>query len=495
MVGNTCLLVLATLLVSLPLGTFLAMLLVRTDLPGRKLFAACLVVLLFVPLYLQCAGWLAGFGLQGWYSLISGTGPWLAGWRGAIWIHAMAAVPWVFLIVSAGLVFVEPDLEESALLDGSPLAVFWQVTLRRSAAALGAACLWVGIVAAGEMTVTDFFQVRTYAEEIYTEISTGATPEDLALGWLPSLALIACLSVAGMLLCARMTPVPRWPTWQQLPVFPLGAWRGPLTLLVGLIVTLLVGVPLGNLIYKAGLLAHPTDDGLVRSWSLLKSLQITATSPNHYAPEFGWSLGVGSLAATTAVVVGTLMAWLARQNRACAALTLLVTATCLTLPGPLLGLGLIWLLNRRELPWLTNLYDYSVLAPWLALSLRSLPPAVLIAWHALRSIPQEQLELALLDGAGPVRRLVWIALPQRRTALVIAWLVAFAFALGDLAASILVVPPGMMTLSIQIFSKLHYGQEDDVAGICLALIALFAALAALIIRLQARSSRAMSTAS
>src|SRR6185503_498260 len=103
MVGNTCLLVLATLLVSLPLGTLLAMLLVRTDLPGRKLFAACLAVLLFVPLYLQCAGW-----------------------RGAIWIHAMAAVPWVFLIVSAGLVFVEPDLEESALLDGSPLAVFWQ---------------------------------------------------------------------------------------------------------------------------------------------------------------------------------------------------------------------------------------------------------------------------------------------------------------------------------------------------------------------------------
>lgn len=482
---NTCLLVLGTLLISVPIGTLLAMLLVRTNLPGRRFFAACLGMLLFVPLYLQAAGWLAGFGLQGWYSLAIGTGPWLEGWRGAIWIHGMAAIPWVFLIVAAGLVFVEPDLEESALLDGSPLAVFWHVTLRRSAAAVGAACLWVGIVAAGEMTVTDFFQVRTYAEEIFIELWMGTRLDELALGWLPGLTLVACLSAAGVVLCTRIAPDVRWPTWQRLPVFSLGHWRWPMAIVVGFIIFTFFGVPLGNLIYKAGLLTHPGENGLVRSWSLLKSLRITITSPQHYASEFGWSLGIGSLAATAAMVIGAVMAWSARQSKACAALTLVTMSACLTLPGPLLGLGVIWLLNRRELPWLTDLYDYSILAPWLALTLRSLPPAVLIAWHALRSIPREQLEMAHLEGAGQMTRLVSIALPQRRISFVVAWLVAFAVALGDLAASILVVPPGLKTLSIQIFEKLHYGQEDDVAGICLALIALFAALTALVVKLQA----------
>jgi iron(III) transport system permease protein len=107
-----------------------------------------------------------------------------------------------------------------------------------------------------------------------------------------------------------------------------------------------------------------------------------------------------------------------------------------------------------------------------------LPLTTLILWHALRSVPEEILEAATLDGAGWWTRLLVIALPQRWSALILAWLVAFAVTLADLAASILVVPPGVKTLPIQIFEKLHYGQEDDVAGICLALIGLFAALAA-----------------
>jgi iron(III) transport system permease protein len=159
---------------------------------------------------------------------------------------------------------------------------------------------------------------------------------------------------------------------------------------------------------------------------------------------------------------------------------LAVAAGLLAVPGPLLGLGLIWALNRPEIPWLADLYDYSILAPCAALTLRALPLAVLVLWHALRSVPQETLEASMLDGAGWWTRLLLIALPQRWTALILAWLVAFAITLGDLAASILVVPPGVITLPIQIFSKLHYGQEDDVAGICLAMIGLFAALSGLI---------------
>jgi iron(III) transport system permease protein len=60
----------------------------------------------------------------------------------------------------------------------------------------------------------------------------------------------------------------------------------------------------------------------------------------------------------------------------------------------------------------------------------------------------------------------------------LAWLVALAVATGDLAAGILVVPPGMETLSRRIFGLIHYGIEDQVAGICLAQVALFGLIAA-----------------
>src|SRR5436190_19197212 len=122
---NTLQLAAATLGLALPTGVLLAVLLWRTDVPGRRLALAMLTAMLFIPLYLQAAAWDAGFGLQGWFSVQQGNlqFPPLFGWRAVIWIHALAAIPWVVLIVGVGLRLIEPELEELALLDMSP----WQV--------------------------------------------------------------------------------------------------------------------------------------------------------------------------------------------------------------------------------------------------------------------------------------------------------------------------------------------------------------------------------
>lgn len=57
---------------------------------------------------------------------------------------------------------------------------------------------------------------------------------------------------------------------------------------------------------------------------------------------------------------------------------------------------------------------------------------------------------------------------MRWSAWCLAWVTCAVVATGDLAASVLTVPPGVMTLQIQIFTLLHYGVEDVVAGISLA---------------------------
>jgi iron(III) transport system permease protein len=144
----------------------------------------------------------------------------------------------------------------------------------------------------------------------------------------------------------------------------------------------------------------------------------------------------------------------------------------------MLGVSIIGLLNRAGHPWLLWLYDHSILAPLLAQWVRCLPLATLILWHGRQSLPQQLLDNAAVDGAGPLKRLVWVTLPILWPSLAIAWLTALATALGELAASILVVPPGVNTLAIHIFGLLHYGVEDQVAGICLAMIAFFLAVAA-----------------
>ncbi len=478
LVLNTLLLTGATCAISLPLGTLLAWLLVRTDLPGRGAARLLLGLLLFVPLYLQAAAWQAGFGVQGWYTLARNAPMWLEGWRAAIAVHAMAAVPWVVLIVGTGLRLVEAELEEQALMDGSLAQVFFQVTLRGTLPALGVAALWTMIVTAGEMTVTDLFSVRTYAEEVYTRAAVGLSPGDAPLAALPGMVVMGLLAIAGLIVCAGLVPKPRPPSARRPWIFSLGRLRWPATVVVAAAILILLVVPLGSLIYKAGVIVEQADTGRLRHWSVGKCLSIIAHAPWNNRRELGWSLLIGISAATAAVVAAIPLAWLARRGGLRSLPVLVATAICLAVPGPVLGLAVIGLLNRPGWPPLVSLYDHSILAPWLVLLIRGLPAATFLLWHAFRTIPPELLEIAAMDGAGSLRRMWHVVLPLRRGALAVAWLVALAVALGDLAASILVVPPGVATLSIHLFGLLHYGVEDQVAGMSLALVGLFALLAA-----------------
>src|SRR5436190_226465 len=54
---NTLILVAGTLLFALPLGVVLAVLLFRTDLPGRRVLRFLVLICLFLPLPLLVAGW------------------------------------------------------------------------------------------------------------------------------------------------------------------------------------------------------------------------------------------------------------------------------------------------------------------------------------------------------------------------------------------------------------------------------------------------------
>ena len=87
---------------------------------------------------------------------------------------------------------VEPELEESALLDYGPGRVLLRVTLRRGVGAIAAAALAVAVLTAGDMTVTDLLQIRTYAEEAYLQYSLGRGPGGAALVALPLCSSWAC---------------------------------------------------------------------------------------------------------------------------------------------------------------------------------------------------------------------------------------------------------------------------------------------------------------
>jgi iron(III) transport system permease protein len=486
---NTALLAVGACLIALPLGAIAAVLIVKTDTPGRSLAAMTFVGMLFLPLYLVTGAWNAGFGIQGWHTMATNPHlahrPWLDGWRGAIWVHGIAAVPWVALILAAGLRAVEAEIEEDAATCATPVRVLWHVSLRRAAPAFIVAALWVAIVAAAEISVTDIFQVRTFAEEVFTQAALGSFDDGAALSavglWL-GLAIITALAVsaigmAGKLVSDFVDAIHR-PPW----IWRMGRSRWPAAGALWGTMLLVAGVPLVNLIYKAGVLVSSTDAGLSRSWSAVKVIERVLRAPVEFHADLWLSARIGLLATTAAIVAAVPLAWSMRSARRLPWLRLSLIAICLTVPGPLLGVGLTRLLNQpadSSLAILGWLYDTNF-APWLVQSLRALPLATLILWPALASVPQVMLDTAATEGSGPMSRLLRIALPQRWPAVAAAWLIGFAIAIGELAATVLVIPPqrGATAISIHIFQLLHYGVDDRVAAISLVTVAGISALTA-----------------
>ena len=480
---NSLLLAAGTCAVALPLGSALAVLLTRTNIPGRKLAAWVIAALIVLPLYIQYSGWDAGFGARGWITAAFGhpmAEPLLNGWRGAIFVHAMAATAWATLIVSLGLRSVEPGLEQEALQDSSPLVVIVRVTLPRCSQWLAVAALWIAVTTTAEMQITDMYQIRTYAEEVYLGFNLGDELLEASYSGLGQIALVGGLVAAALATVASLSPRRDQADDRTRSLFALGPYRLPATCLVWGLLLALLGFPLGNLVAQAGMSVITTSSGVEQHWSLWKAAGLLPAAVVEYRAEIGWSLLMASTAATVAVVIGAPLAWWARRSSVASLVLIILASFALAVPGPLVGSGIIELFNEPPLPFLRTIYNNSIAAPVLAMTIRAIPLVLLLLWRAMHSVAQESLESASLEGASAGERMWRMGLASQWPAVAAAWLLGVALGMGELAGTILTTPPGVQTVAIRIFGLAHAGVDDQLAALCLVCELIFLLLAGLV---------------
>jgi iron(III) transport system permease protein len=493
---NTLLLVAGTLALSVPLGVATAALLYRTDLPLRHGLRLLLFLMLFVPLPILTPAWQATLGSGGWLPLaLWGAAPgrpWASGLPPAIWIHALAAVPWVVLIVGQGIRWVESELEEDALLAAGPWRVFWRVTLPRSRGVIAAASLWVGLQTAAEIAVTDHMQVRTYAEEVYLEFWRGGA-DALARGTAVALPAVLALTLLVLWVLPRLerSIPPLQSTLMDPRPFPLGRWRWPCLVVVLLALLLIAGVPLSSLVWKAGTHGYPP------TWSGAELWRYMAIAYQAQGDTVVLSLAFALLTGALTAGVALLLCWLALEARWFRRVVFVVTALLLALPAPVVGIGLkewiVTLVNWVEAEPLTAaLYEGPSPLPvlWVHV-LRLLPGALVVLWPVVRLVPRELRDSARVDGASPrqeFRRVIWPL-----TARVTAWtaLVLAALALGEVSAAMRVETPGWEFFPKVLWDQMHYGVGNYVAALCLLLLVGVGAvvLAGLLLAALVRASR------
>lgn len=470
---NTARLVLETEAIALPLGLPLALLTFRTDLWGRRVLLGLFALAVFVPTPLHAIAWLGAFGNPGRLQAL-GSRPWLVGFHGAAFVHAMAALPWIVLLAGMGLRSVEPELEEAALLDQPAWRVLAGTTLRRSLGAIAGAALAVAVLTAGDMTVTDLLQVRTYAEEAYVQYQVGNGPGAAAAVTLPPLVVLG----AGVLLAAwalqNADPARIPSAASRAKVWRLGPWRIFAGALVLLTAGNAVALPLYGLIWRAGRVGGAAAAGQGPHWSLAGLGGTLQLAWEDVSGPLAKSILLATLGAWTTVALAWPMAWSARRAGVWRLIVALAAALALATPGPVAGMALV--LGYEAVP---PIYDTAAIVV-LGYVLRTLPYALLVLWPALRRVPEAYLESAAVDGYGPWGQVWHVALPATRDALLAAWGVAFALALGELPATNLVEPPSRTTLlAKRVWELLHIGVESRLAGVGLIMLAAIAAAGAL----------------
>jgi iron(III) transport system permease protein len=358
--------------------------------------------------------------------------------------------------------------------------VLWHVTLRRALPALAAAALWLAVQTSGEITVTDLFQVRTFAEEVYTQLVGPELHADpLGRAVAASLAGVAVIVVAVVLLArqaGRLAPA-GVASYRPPVVYVLGWVRWPIAVLILCLVATLVLVPVVGLAWRSGLTGQPpawSGSALVR--------QLAATTRADLALLVRSPL-VALVSGVLCAGVALVACWLARESRPFRVALVLLLAAAWAVPGPIVGLGLKGVFTAildltqpistvpAQLLW----YGPSSLPLVWVNVIRFLPFAAALVWPAVQALPRDLLEAARLDGAGPSRELLAVVWPLTRPAALRATLAVAILSLGELSAGKLVSTPQAESFAEVIWTQMHYGLGADLAAKCLILLAAVAA--------------------
>lgn len=454
------------------LGLSLALLTVCFRVPMHRWMSTIVLSLILIPIYVQATAWSAGFGVQGWFRLsqVSAALSPSTAIASVVWIHAMAATPVCFLLCALGVRRSFDSNCRQALLDFGRWFATFTVLIPKLWPWIAAGAIWTIAMTGNDMVVTNLFQVPTITETVYQQVQFNELNQ-FAIGQAVSFAI--AIGIAVLVLArrfqSRIGGEKTEPTSSGFQAFELRGgprWLG--AVLGWVIVSMVALIPFVNLIVKAGYLATMDNGEIRRSWSASVLVQSIVQSRT-FLNEISWSIQLSLYASALSLVLGVAMVGCAKAPWA-TWLAIGLMAFLLALPGPIINLLIISLLDRREPAWVGFLADRTLIGPILALQSRCLPIVFGVLWLAKKRFATNNDRLLQLDQGLPYLSRTWILLKAMLNPLVVALVIAFFVSFADLSSYLLVQPPQVTTVAMRMFDLLHYGIKNRESGLALTLV-------------------------
>lgn len=412
---NTVLLVLITLPLCIVLGTTLAWLTERSNLPGRRLWSVLAVAPLAVPAFVHSYAWV---------SLI----PSIHGLPAGVLVSVIAYFPFLYLPIAATLRRLDPAIEDVAQSLGlKPWAVFFRVVLPQLRLAICGGALLVGLHLLAEYGLYAMIRFDTFTTAIFDQFkSTFNGPAANMLAGVLALCCLAMLTAESAARGnARYARVGSGSARDQRSV-QLGRGVTTLALLLQTLTCLLaLGVPLLTL----------------GRWLVAGGVQVW--EGDELLPALLQTLSYGVAGALLTSVAAIPIAWLSIRSPG-KLQRLLEGCNYITssLPGIVVALALVTVTIHFARP----IYQTTITV-LLAYLLMFLPRALVSLRAGFAQAPVELENIAQSLGRSPIRALWLITVRLAAPGAAAGAALVFLAITNELTATLLLAPNGTRTLA------------------------------------------------
>ncbi len=473
--SNTVLTSAAGAIIAMLLGSWLAFLVVRTDIPFKSFTTIVAVVPFFVSAFVHAFAWLVLADPQvGIINMVLAALDWplrlnIASLGGVAFVQGLYHTPFVFLFVTAALSMVDPSLEEASRMSGAGV---WRMVTRVTLPLVMPAILSGGVLvfalmsgnfaipsllgtsARLEFITSSIYRMMQFSPPKFGEAATAGV-----ILMLITLALYALqrryvgrrnyLSVTGKGFRPR--------------VIKLRGLRWICTLSVFVYALVVIVIPLGALLLRSSRpyfylsqLSDLWNLSLVK-WSnydlLLSYSQVSRALGN-----------TALLSVMTAAIGGVLFFLIAygaeRMSGKGLPLVRYLSTLPAAIPGMVLGLSYLWVALYLPLPLYGTIWV--LLVSYLA---RFTPQGVGSISSSMRSLHPELEEGARVAGAGLWLRLRAIMFPLSRQGILSAMVLCFVLAVTELHTSILLYTARTTVLSVVMYEFWQSGQWGAAAAL------------------------------
>jgi iron(III) transport system permease protein len=452
--GNTLLCGGCTTLISLLLGTCMAWIVTRTEVPGRGWFETLNLVPFFMSPYVGALAWVflvapySGLLQTASHDVFGLSPSWINIYSrgGVIWVLSLFYTPYVYLLVLSPLRQMDPALEDAARVHG---ASFWMtlrlVTMPLVLPALLSSALIVFVTSAGLFDVPLALAATKGIRMVPTEIfSLVSYPSDL--GRASAYGIVIMIATVGMTLLQR-----RYLGRRRYTIVSGKGYRArPVRLSrMGALAAIAI-----ELLYIATSVVLPVVAliavGVSPLWTGRLDLA-TVTLDNFRYVLFEYELTRGAIrnsitlavvGASIGVVLSALQSYfLERVPSRFRSVADALLSLPLGIPGIVLSLFFLTLAIRTPLYGTLSIMLIAYVARFFPLSTRTVTAS-------LTGLHPELEESARASGATWLQGMRFILVPLLRPALIAAWIMLFVVFIRELGASILLYTSGTETLSV-----------------------------------------------